>query len=67
MTSALEVLLELEFLQTDLVLHPLRGVSDKQVSILLSTLLGSMVTLLRNTMSKDSLDHNQQITSGAMI
>ncbi len=66
MTDVLEVLLELEFLRADLVRHPLKVDSQAQSLIVLERLLNIMSTILRNIISKDSLDHLEQISSGGM-
>ncbi len=67
MTSVLEVLLELEFLQADLVRHPLKGDLEGQLSKQLNMLLSSMITILEITMSKDSLADLRMIQDGDSI
>ncbi len=66
MTDVLEVLLELELLQQDLVLHPLKEASPAQCMIVLVQLLSIMVTIMNGTTSKDCLEHLEQISSGDM-
>ncbi len=67
MTSVLEVLLELECLKTDLAQHPLRGDSASQLMILLRLLVDIMTTILKDTISKDSLAELEMIRNGDTI
>jgi len=65
-TDVLEVLLELEYLQADLVRHPLEGVSEKQFTELVVMLHVIMDMITRSIISKDCSAHLEQISSGAM-
>ncbi len=66
MTDVLEVLLELELLQEDLKLHPLKEASLDQSIRVLSILHGVMAMIMRDITSKDLQAHLEQISSGDM-
>lgn len=67
MTNALEVLLELEYLQVDLVLHPLKVDSPAQAMKLLGLLQTLTVMIMKDIMGKDSLAHLRMIYDGDII
>ncbi len=62
----LAVLLELECLQDTLALALLEVDSSSPFTKVLSLLVDTMVTILKDTTSKDSLDKLEEINSGAM-
>ncbi len=62
-----EVVLELECLQDTLALALLEVDSLSPFTKVLSLLVDTMVTTLKDTISRDSLDKLEQIDSGAMI
>ncbi len=66
MTDVLEVLLELEYLQADLIRHPLKVDSVGQHMMLLEQLVNIMAMTLRDIISKDCLANLEQISSGDM-
>ncbi len=66
MTDVLEVLLELEYLERDLVHHPLKVDSAVQYTMLLKLLVGITNTILKSTISKDCSEHLQMISDGDM-
>ncbi len=66
MTDVMEVLLELECLQADLMLYPLKGASPSQLWTLLEQLASITAMILKDTTSKDCSDHLEQISSGVM-
>ncbi len=66
MTHVLEVLLELECLREDLVLHPLKGVLVAHYMTVLGLLLSIMDTIMKSIIGKDCLAHLEQISSGDM-
>ncbi len=66
MTDVLEVVLELELLRDDLMQCPLEEASPNQLLTLLGLLASTMVTILKDTISKDCLATLEQISSGDM-
>ncbi len=66
MTDALEVLLELEYLHRDLLLHPLKAVSPSQATKLFRLLQNLSVMIMRDIMPKESLEHIQMMYDGDM-
>ncbi len=66
MTDVLEVVLELEYLHQDLILHPLKEVSEVHYMMLLNQLLGITDMIMRDIIGKESLAHLEMISSGDM-
>ncbi len=66
MTDVLEVVLELEYLHQDLILHPLKEASEAHYMMLLNQLLGITDMIMRDIIGKESLAHLEMISSGAM-
>ncbi len=66
MTDVLEVLLELESLQEDLMLYPLKEASPNQLLIVQEQLVSIMDMILKATISADCLATLEQISSGDM-
>ncbi len=66
MTDALELLLELEYLQVDLALHPLKVDSLGQATKLLSLLLTLMTMIMKDITSPDCWEHRDMIYDGDM-
>ncbi len=67
MTSVQEVLQELEYLQDDLLLHPLKVDSALLSMMLLKQLVGIMVTTLKATIEAGYLAPAEQTSSGDTI
>ncbi len=66
MTDVLEVLLELEYLRADLAQHPLKVGLPHQSLILVEQLVSIMAMILKDIMTRESLEHLEQISSGDM-
>ncbi len=64
MTNAMEVLLELGYLQEDLMRYPLKEASLNQLLTLQEQLVNIMAMILRATIGKDCLAHLEQISNG---
>ncbi len=67
MTSVEELVLELESLQGVLALILLEEDLWTPFTKVLSQLVGTMITILKNTMSKDSLETIEALSSGDTI
>ncbi len=67
MTDVLELLLELEWLQLDLVQHPLKVDSEDPYMKVLEALLNIMGMITKSIISKECSAHLEQISSGGMI
>ncbi len=67
MNTALEVLLALELVQVNLALQAQKVDSEDPYMKLLKRSVDTMITILKATMSKGSLEEHEQMLNGDMI